>query len=146
MRQPLTTDVVMSELNRLHAAFPRNLGKQDPLMMASVYKEGLRGVETDALRGAVDISIQSDQFFPKVARLRELAHEWMKRNRASFAPALVASWDTCGICGAKALPRMITRPKKDGAKGELETVESRSLYMDHDPKMHNVREEAEGVA
>lgn len=99
--EPLTTQLVVEQLQKLLAAFPRNLGAQNPGMMADVYRNGLRGLDGEAVRAAVDVAIQHDSFFPKVARLRELSSEWTRRNRATFELQHKASWDVCGVCGAR---------------------------------------------
>lgn len=171
MHNPLSTQTVIDELRRLLTAFPRR--GVDISQTSAIYKGALVGVETDAFRGAVERCIREDEFFPKVARLRALAEEWMRANRGHFAPAVHADRETCGICGARVSPRSITRPMltkpdhanpktwhyalPDGRKIaagdlhalalvlpllELETVPSRSLYMDHDPRMHHVTGEA----
>ena len=141
MRQPLTTQTVLDELQRLLTAFPRR-GDQNLTRLADVYRAGLVGVETDALRAAAGRCIQEDEFFPKVARLRSLADEWMRRNRGAFAPTIRDRWNICPTCGAVALPRQITRPTRGGPRGELETVESQGLYMDHLPGPHHVHDDA----
>lgn len=129
MPEALTSQLVAEELKRLLAAFPRNLGGQNPTMMAEVYKGGLRGIDGDALRGAVQSCIQTDTYFPKVARLREAAAEWTRRNRPAIAAILKGSWDTCGVCGARALP----------------TDKGRTTML-HDAERHNVRPDIEDVA
>lgn len=160
MRNPLTTQTVTDELKRLLTAFPRR-GEQNIPGLADVYKHGLVGVETEALRGAVSRCIQTDEFFPKVARLRELADEWMRRNRAQFAPVTRESWDICGVCGARASRVDVVRPKMvepspdprtwtqetdDAGKPVFETVLSQGTYMSHDPVLHHVTPERDGAA
>lgn len=175
MRNPLTTQTVTDELGRLLTAFPRR-GTQNLAQLTAIYKTGLVGVETDALRSAVVRCIQEDEFFPKVARLRELADLWMRHNRATIAPTLPDQWDICPVCDARAMTRMVTRPiltkptsdpktwyyaLTDGrtvAVGDvaalaaagplvpLETVESRGLTMHHRPGPHHVRDDESGRA
>lgn len=111
MREPLTSGLLAEQLKRLLAVFPTRLASQNPAFMAETYKEGLRGIDGEALREAVTICIQTDQYFPKVARLRELANEWMRRNRAEAVAVNKGAWNICGVCGAEAKPKMITRPK-----------------------------------
>lgn len=153
--EPLTTQLVSELLPKLHAAFPRTIGRDNIVMMADVYRNGLRGVSGDALRAAVDRVIQEDVYFPKVSRLRELAEAWQRHNRPSFEPARRdVPWDECPVCGAKALPRMITRLRRDPNKRYAivrdahgapiwEDVQSTMLYMDHDPAKHHVAPERE---
>jgi hypothetical protein len=112
VRNPLTSALLAEQLKRMAAVFPSKLSSQNPAYTAEVYKDGLRGIDGDALVGAVDLCIQTDSYFPKVARLREAAGEWMKRNRAHFAPVIKPAWNVCGVCGAKAESPAITRPKK----------------------------------
>jgi hypothetical protein len=83
MPEPLTTSLVGELLTKLSAAHPRSLYKANPVHMCEVYRNGLRGLSGDAVRFAVDRSIQEDKDFPKVARLRELGTEWQKRNQAT---------------------------------------------------------------
>lgn len=112
MPEPLTTQLVVELLQKLLAAFPRNLGAQNPQMMADVYRNGLRGMDGDAVRAAVDVAIQSDNYFPKVARLRELASEWTKRNRVNVGPR-PGDEGVCHICRQRPQPRERWRPKVD---------------------------------
>lgn len=168
MKEPIGTATMYDELKRLLTAFPRR-GQQDLTGLADVYKKGLVGVETDALRGAVDACIQNDEFFPKVARLRGAADEWMRRNRGKFAPAGPDDPDRCNVCGARAYQPTITRPKlfptdsgrmvyrdeagnthprmalltlqAKGARLVMETVESQRFTVDHNRGPHNVHYE-----
>lgn len=123
--EPLTSGVVADGLKKLLEAFPRNLGQRNPTMMAEVYKSGLDGIDAHAFRAAVDMCIKQDNFFPKVARLRELAGEWRKRNRAEFAPRIPVAWNTCPVCGARAEAPEITRPKKYGDGQEAHYLTSK---------------------
>lgn len=129
MPEPLTSQLVGDELKRLLAAFPRNLGSQNPAMMAEVYKTGLRGIDGEALRAAVDMCIQADTYFPKVARLREAAGEWMKRNRAHFAPKVPVAWNVCSVCGEKAESPNITRPKLHGEGADAHYLTAKPYRM-----------------
>lgn len=99
MHEPLTTQLLLDLLAQLHVAFPRTIGKENPAMMADVYRNGLRGVSGDAVREAVARCVQDDQYFPKVSRLREIAR--MIDARRSGAVRRAASWDECGVCGAR---------------------------------------------
>lgn len=112
MPEHLTTQLVAEEMQKLVVAFPGNLAaKTNPSMLADTYRNGLRGLDGDAVRAAVDIVIREDTFFPKIARLREVAGEWTRRNRASYAAKIEGAWHTCPTCGAKATTETITRPK-----------------------------------
>ncbi len=163
MHEPLTTQLVVELLQKLLAAFPRNLGSQNPTMMADVYRNGLRGIEGEAVRAATDLAIQNDQYFPKVARLREIATEWTRRNRAAVALRQEDAWDVCSICGARAVEKFITRQQRDpenrnallwdglDEKGEpiprMETLKEPRYHIEHDARMHHIlRVSEEGAA
>ena len=157
--EPLTTSLIAELLPKLLTAFPSKISSQNPQHTAEVYRNGLRGMDGEAVRAAVDISIQTDNFFPKVARLRELASEWTRRNRAVAIMRVEAVWHTCSVCGAKATTRQITRTVRHpeyyhrrivptpGELPTLEKIESQCLYMDHDARAHHVfASDAEGAA
>lgn len=98
MTEPLTLQLVMEELRRLHVAFPQNIGmRSNPSGTAEVYRNGLRGLSGSALRVAVDRCIQDEQYFPKVAKLRELAGAWTKHNEPAkpFRPEDELECATC---------------------------------------------------
>lgn len=82
MREPLTLELMGEMLARLRAAFPRSTKDPAPATTVEVYRNGLRGLSGTAIRAAVDRVIQEDEYFPKVARLRDLAHAWMRVNEA----------------------------------------------------------------
>jgi hypothetical protein len=122
MPEPLTLALISELMPKLYAAFPRTIRGDQRL----------------------------DTYFPKVARLRELAAAWQRTNAPSldFQPRDVP-WNVCPVCGAKAATRIISRQKRDpeknwaivrDAKGasEWDEVESSMLYMDHDPAKHHV--------
>jgi hypothetical protein len=102
MPELFTPDLISESLKRLNAAFPRNIGKQNPEYTFEVYKTGLRGLSPESIKAAVDRSIQDEEYFPKVSKLRELAHNWAKYNQA----ADVARFETdplwCRSCQTKA--------------------------------------------
>lgn len=113
MTEPLTLQLVADLIRQLHVAFPRNIGAQNAQFMADTYRNGLRGLSGDAVRWAVDQSIREDKFFPRVARLRELAGAWQRSNYAE-AEALIqrpAGW--CVGCQSVARNEMRWRPKVD---------------------------------
>jgi hypothetical protein len=155
MRETATYAIVGEQLERLLQAFPRRTGGQDLKTLTNVYYQGLQELEADALRASVDICIKNDQFFPKIARLREVAGEWMKRNRAAFSIGGQAkSWDTCHICGAKVESRPVIRQARDSndsrrllfdATGAplMETLQAERYYITHNAQAHGVRPEAD---
>lgn len=166
MPEPLTTSLVGELLTKLSAAHPRSLYKANPVHMCDVYRNGLRGLSGDAVRFAVDRAIQDDKDFPKVARLREIATEWERRNRPSVSvvqQAPGANEKYCTVCGAKAEQqevetrkvvivtlankqvRYVDRFKADGSpdltgKGKeiWEKIISPRTELRHDPRKHGV--------
>lgn len=172
MRELLTTQIVAEGIGKLVVAFPGNLAaKTNPAMLADTYRRGLEGLDGDAVRAAIDICIREDVYFPKVARLREVAGEWTRRNRFSVEARIEERWDVCRVCGARAKQEMITRPllhDRGGAehyvttKGEkiprrdlllaqqggavfvMETVLSERTVINHDANRHHVRQGEEG--
>lgn len=111
MREPLTSMLLAEQLKRLLAAFPTRLASQNPQFLAETYRDGLKGIDGQAFRGAVEMAIQNEQYFPRISKLRELAHEWAKRNRVETPAEHKSTWNRCGVCGAEAAPEMITRPR-----------------------------------
>lgn len=111
LREPLSRALLAEQLKKLLAAFPTRLASQNPEFLAETYKGGLRGIDGEQLRRAVDMAIQTEQYFPRISKLRELAHEWTKRNRLDIATTHKAEWHTCGICGATVESIEITRPR-----------------------------------
>ena len=165
MHAPLTMPIVAKLLGDLHLAFPAGLrGMQDPGRTADLYFRGLNTLPADAVSWAVQKVIEEDNFFPKIARLRELAHSWTKRNSMSFGRTSDASDpDVCQVCGARAQTILITRYRREwvgepaklvevlGEDGRpiLETVESQGLHMIHDRYRHGLHlsaEQQEGAA
>jgi hypothetical protein len=127
VREPLTAMLIADQLKRLFGAFPASkLASQNPSFTAETYKDGLKGIDGEMLRAAVDRCIQEDQYFPRIARLRELAFEWRRRNRDETPAAERSTWNHCGICGAEAQPEQITRPKlfdKDASAAHYRTAQ-----------------------
>lgn len=113
MPEPLTTALVAELLEQLHVAFPRNLGKQNPQLMVDTYRNGLRGVPGDAVRWAVSRSIEEDQYFPKVARLRQLSQVWLNANRAQVEPRVETAAGWCEGCRTRAVGEVRMRPAVD---------------------------------
>lgn len=165
--EPLTSSLLAELLPKLIVAFPRNLGAKDPVMMADVYRNGLRGLSGDAVRFAVDRAIQEDEYFPKVARLRELATEWSRRTNAVIETVTRSSDElTCSVCGAKAQQHEVTRQVVKRTKFEngrekfeeqweesngrkvpkMETVIGQRLTMIHDRRRHGITERHESDA
>lgn len=131
MPEPLTTTLVMEELQRLHVAFPNNIGmRTSPAKTAEVYRNGLRGLSGDAVRAAADRVIQDDEFFPKVAKLRELATVWMKHNQPSSADAFEQDPLWCPRCRTRATIRERWRPKVDGRFQPIVTRDGQYMLLE----------------
>lgn len=77
MPEPMSRELVGECLKTLAAAFPQRLSPEQHDQRNDVYRNGLSGLSGDALRFAVKISMQEDNFFPKVARLRQIAQRWV---------------------------------------------------------------------
>jgi hypothetical protein len=126
-----------------------------------VYRNGLAGLSGESVRAAVQLSIKLDSYFPKVSRLRELATEWERRNRAAPTVRIEPAWDVCGVCGAKAVLRGGMAQAR-GERGDLlwtgdldehgkpipvMVPTPERWHMDHDAEAHHVRKsDTEGVA
>lgn len=114
MPEPLTTQLLREELEKLIIAFPRTASAPNPMAMADVYRNGLSGLSGDSIRFAVNRAIQEDEHFPKVARLREIATEWSRRTNAVIER--MTSSDSadelrCHVCGAVATDKTWERRK-----------------------------------
>jgi hypothetical protein len=81
----LDATFVGDQIRRLHAAFPRSTKMQSPEMTISVWRDGLAGIDRDAVAGSISAIIRDDEHFPRIARVREMARQWIKRNRGEVA-------------------------------------------------------------
>lgn len=97
MPELLTVEVIFEMLRELGAAHWQKQPDSKVLAFkAEAYRRGLQGVSGEALRWAVKTSIQEDEFFPKVSRLRELAARWSVANTAAVAAR--DDGRTCASC------------------------------------------------
>jgi hypothetical protein len=154
MSEPLTSSLLMDLIARLHAAFPRTIGKENPAMMADVYRNGLRGLSGDAVRHAVDRCIQTEEYFPKVSQLREIAKAWDVKRMVTLRHE--ESWDVCTVCGVRAqwtdCYRATGEKGPDGkllrdAEGRpLRVYTATRLHLEHDPRQHGVLAKQEQTA
>ena len=113
-REPLTTPLVAELMQKLLTAFPsRNVAGQNLAHTAEIYRDGLKGLSGDALRAAVDRAIQEDTYFPKVARLRELAAAWERHNRVEMPTPADTDPLWCGVCRQHATYKPLWRPRAD---------------------------------
>lgn len=115
MHDTLTPIAVLEQLQRLHIAFPRNLGMRTDStarQTADVYRNGLRGVSLDGLRFAVDRCLQDDSYFPKIARLRELARDFdLKHRNGGSEHQTDPMW--CPRCSTRYRPQVRWRVQAD---------------------------------
>ena len=116
MISPISTPALVELLKTLDAAFDKR-GVKDALTRAEVYRNGLRGLDASSIRAAVNLAIEQDQFFPRVARLRELATTWTRqRHRGDREPDHPAGF--CPSCRTFAAPEERLRPTtKMGVNG-----------------------------
>lgn len=144
MPEPLSHALLADVIEKLNVAFPRNLGKQNPAMMAEVYRNGLRGLGGDAVRYAVDRLIQTEQYFPKVAQIREVAHQWQRQHVVEVQRDR-ADPSRCHICGARETERPIYRNtgKKDEAGEEIREYLGQRVVLEHDRRAHHVYDNSE---
>lgn len=132
MAETLTVGTMLELLPKLYTAFPRTLGKDQLRETAQVYRDGLRGLSGDGVRAAVDRVIREDNYFPKVARLRELAREWERSNVVIVAPqAADPLW--CPNCQSKAVPREQWRPRVDERHRVLLDADAKFLLLEPVP-------------
>lgn len=111
MISPISTPALVGLLKTLDAAFDKR-GVKDALTRAEVYRNGLRGLDESSIRAAVNLAIEQDTYYPKVARLRELATAWARaRNR--FAPPDLLESGYCPGCRTFARPVTRQRPRLD---------------------------------
>lgn len=130
MPEPLTSQLVAEQLQKLLVAFPRNLGSQNPAMMADVYRNGLRGLSGDAVRAAVDRAIQEDEYFPKVARLREAATAWQRYNTTTLAPKFAKDDRWCDRCQSRAEWLERWRPQVDARYNQIPTPDKLAFLLE----------------
>lgn len=143
MVEPLTTALILDLLPKLLVAFPSKLSSQNIGHTADVYRNGLRGLSGSAVREAIDTCIRTDEYFPKVARIRELASVIdRKRNQAAIA-ARLTTWDTCGVCGARATTHPAYVIVKDAKGVETRQQVGERLDLVHLPGPHGIREQAQ---
>jgi hypothetical protein len=146
MPEPLTSSLLLELIAKLHVAFPRTIGEKNPAMMADVYRNGLRGLSGDAVRHAVDRCIETEEYFPKVSKLREMAKAWDVQRTVTLR--FETSWDVCPACGARATwtdcYRSTGEKGPDGkllldeAGRPLRVYSATRLHIAHDRRAHGV--------
>lgn len=131
MPEPLTTQLVAELLQQLLSAFPsRNLASQNIVHTAEVYRNGLRGLSGDALRAAVDRAIQEDEYFPKVARLREIAAKWERYNHVTLPAQANADELWCGLCRQRSTHKERWRPVVDNINRPVLTADQKYVLLE----------------
>jgi hypothetical protein len=127
MPEPLTTELLSDLLKDLSANWPRHISG-DASRQVAVYRSGLGGLSGDAVRAAVKRSIQEDEYFPKVGRLRELAHAWTKRNTSDTLGGVRDElW--CGRCQSRVRARDRWRPVTDPTQQHAPLLTADGAYL-----------------
>lgn len=95
----LTSTLMLELVGRLNVAFPGRAGERDAAKLAEVYRTGLRGLSGASIREAVDRCIQTEEYFPKVAKIRELASGYEKHRGFAVQGQPDDDGRSCPICG-----------------------------------------------
>lgn len=114
MPELLTPEFVVAQLRDLAAAHPVRLDEKALVRRADVYYRGLEGLTGEALKHAVKKSLQTDKFFPKIARLRELALAYTLANHPTVMEINLerpSGW--CDGCQSVAREQRRWRPRID---------------------------------
>lgn len=120
MPELLTPATMLRILRDLAAVFPSRGMPDDQLVRrAEVYRDGLAGFDAEAVGHAARRAIQEDNFFPKVARLRELAAAYVTYHRQHRADVAGAIDDPlyCAQCRARCEWIRRWRPQVDHESG-----------------------------
>lgn len=146
MHEPLTSSLLAELIADLQVAFPRGASGAKPAALADVYRNGLRGLSGDSVREAVRRAIQSEQYFPKVARLREIASSYDRQRTANVRHS--GAWNQCGVCGARVHMQEYFKSsgKKDDQGEWIMVFAGRREVLTHDMRAHGIREHLEEVA
>jgi len=114
MAEPLTLQLVAELLGDLDAAYPRHIKPENTQATAHVYRNGLSGLSGDAVRYAVKRAMQESEYFPKIAKLRELAESWERHNLKSSTTVLMDRDPLyCPACTGRATERVRWSPMVD---------------------------------
>lgn len=106
MRRPLTTEVLLKQMERLNDVFGKFAAGDEILRATVAYREALGDLDCEQVEGAVSMALKLEPRFPYPAKLREHAKAWTSANRAELPPMRHTSTDgevVCPIC--KAGPR-----------------------------------------
>ncbi len=137
--EPLTTSLLLALIGDLNVAFPSNRAAQNANQLADVYRNGLSGLSGDAVREAVRRCIQTEEYFPKVSKIRAIATAY-DRERTVTIRALNHDPDECPTCGARVVEHEIMREIGKDAKGQpiLEGTGVWRGTLTHDARRHGV--------
>jgi hypothetical protein len=94
----LDATFVGEQIAMLSANWPNALKGRDASRTVAVWREGLAGLDRDAVAGAVTVIIREDEHFPRIARIRIVAREWIRRNRGEDVQRR-SDGRTCPNCG-----------------------------------------------
>lgn len=95
----LDATFVGEQIAMLCANWPNALKGRDAHRTVAVWREGLAGLDRDAVAGAVTVIIREDEHFPRIARIRIVAREWIRRNRGTDVVGRHTDGRTCPNCG-----------------------------------------------
>lgn len=103
MRRPLTTEVLLKQMERLNDVFNKFAAGDEILRATAAYREALSDLDNEQVEGAVSMALKIEPRFPYPAKLREHAKAWTSANRAELPPLRhVSSSDVaCHTCGAR---------------------------------------------
>jgi hypothetical protein len=111
MTTPLTADVVLDVIQNLSVAFAGKRSEADMKRLAFVYRDALESLSAEAVRWAAKRVIKEDQYFPKAARLIELAQKWETNERAdSHVAGAIVDPMFCRTCRERLELRPRWRP------------------------------------
>lgn len=113
MPEPLTLSLVVELLKDLHIAFPSAARGKSPEETANVYRNGLNDLSGDAVRWAVGEAIRTEEFFPKVAKLRDLASRRIRAQGIAALQIHEADPLYCRGCRSRSQFEKRWRPKID---------------------------------
>lgn len=127
---PIDIGAVNDLLHELHAAFPRAAKGTDAQATLRVYRNGLAGFSLEAVKGAVAKIIREDQHFPRVARIREVAHDWNRRNTTTASLVVGRTSRLCPICHTEPTTLNRWRPKLGAGNTLVLTADALALVLE----------------
>lgn len=102
MRRPLTSDALLTQMERLNDVFGKFAAGDEILRATVAYREALSDLDLEQVEGAVSIALKVEPRFPYPAKLREHAKAWVAANRPELPAQRVARDGdvVCPTCGA----------------------------------------------